>query len=145
MLKHFLANSNEDGRGGSSSDFDERLFWEYYSVPFRMGFLEGGAKAVMASYNAWNGTPMSVNPVLRSVVLKQWGADIVSGDGSAIARLVNPRHAFPNLEAAIVASLKAGINQFLERYADEVNAGLKDGLLSPADIDQALRPNSKKP
>ena len=32
----------------SSSDFDQRLFWEYYSVPFRMGFLEGGAKGVMA-------------------------------------------------------------------------------------------------
>jgi beta-glucosidase len=140
LLKHFLANSNEDNRAGSSSDFDERLFWEYYSVPFRIGFLEGGAKALMASYNAWNGTAMSVNPVLRSVVLKQWGADIVSGDGSAIARLVNPRHAFPNLEAAIVASLKAGINQFLERYADEVNAALKDGSLTPADIDQALRP-----
>src|SRR5271157_1599919 len=52
LLKHFLANSNEDHRNISSSDFDERLFWEYYSVPFRMGFLEGGAKAVMASYNA---------------------------------------------------------------------------------------------
>src|SRR5215469_7307931 len=49
LLKHFLANSNEDHRNASSSDFDERLFWEYYSVPFRMGFLEGGAKAVMAS------------------------------------------------------------------------------------------------
>jgi len=28
-----------------------------------MAFLEGGAKAVMASYNAWNGTPMAVNPI----------------------------------------------------------------------------------
>ena len=86
LLKHFLANSNEDNRAGSSSDFDERLFWEYYSVPFRMGFLEGGAKSLMASYNAWNGTAMAVNPVLRSIVFKQWGADIISGDGSAIAR-----------------------------------------------------------
>ena len=60
---------------------------------------------------------MAVNPVVRSVVFKQWGADIISGDGSAIARLVNPRHAFPNLEAAIVASLKAGINQYDREYA----------------------------
>ena len=69
LLKHFLANSNEDHRNISSSDFDERLFWEYYSVPFRMGFLEGGARAVMASYNAWNGTTMAVNPILRSCLL----------------------------------------------------------------------------
>jgi beta-glucosidase len=39
LLKHFLANSNEMFRTSSSSNFDQRLFWEYYSVPFRMGFL----------------------------------------------------------------------------------------------------------
>ena len=68
LLKHFLANSNEDHRNVSSSDFDERLFWEYYSVPFRMAFVEGGATAVMASYNAWNGTSMTIHPVLKSVL-----------------------------------------------------------------------------
>jgi len=52
LLKHFLANSNEHGRYGSSSDFDVRLLREYYSVPFRMGFVDGGARAYMASYNA---------------------------------------------------------------------------------------------
>ena len=70
LLKHFLANENEDDRNTSSSNFDERLFWEYYSVPFRMAFLDGGAKAVMASYNAWNGTTMAVNPILRSIVMR---------------------------------------------------------------------------
>jgi beta-glucosidase len=139
LLKHFLANSNEDARSSSSSDFDERLFWEYYAVPFRMGFLEGGARALMASYNAWNGTAMTVNPVLRSVVLKQWSGDVISSDGGAVAFLVNPRHMFPDQKAAVVASLKAGINQFLDRYADEVKAALKDGSLTMADIDEGLR------
>src|SRR6266487_2445890 len=55
LMKHFLANSNEDGRERLSSDFDERLFREYYSVPFRMGIIEGGSRAFMASYNAVNG------------------------------------------------------------------------------------------
>jgi beta-glucosidase len=140
LLKHFLANSNEDNRNGSSSDFDERLFWEYYSVPFRMGFLEGGAKALMASYNAWNGTAMTINPILRSIVLKQWGGEVLSSDGGAVALLVTARHLFPNQEAAVVASLKAGINQFLDRYADETKAALKSGSLTPEDIDAALRP-----
>src|ERR1035441_4556279 len=31
LLKHFLANSNENGRMRTSSDFDERLLREYYS------------------------------------------------------------------------------------------------------------------
>ncbi len=139
LLKHFLANSNEDRRNASSSNFDERLFWEYYSVPFRMGFLEGGAKAVMASYNAWNGTAMSVNPILRSIVRDQWGVDIISSDGGAVKLLVDPRHLFPNQEAAVVACLKAGVNQFLDRYAGEAKAALQDGSLTVADIDAALK------
>jgi beta-glucosidase len=31
LMKHFLANSNENNRFVNSSDFDERLFREYYS------------------------------------------------------------------------------------------------------------------
>ena len=140
LLKHFLANENENGRNSTSSDFDDRLFWEYYSVPFRMGFLEGGAKAVMASYNAWNGTPMSVNPILQSIVRDKWGVDVISSDGGAVTLLVNPRHLFPDQKAAVVACLKAGINQFLDRYKDETKAAVKDGEVTEAEIDALLRP-----
>jgi beta-glucosidase len=69
LMKHFLANSNEDGRDGSSSNFDERLFHEYYSVPFRMGIEQGGSQAFMTAYNAWNHIPMAANPLLRDVVM----------------------------------------------------------------------------
>src|ERR1700679_1289512 len=124
LLKHFLANSNQNHRNTSTSDFDERLFWEYYSVPFRMGFTEGGAKAVMASYNAWNGTTMVINPILKSIVREKWGVDIISSDGGAVKLLVDPRHLFPDQKAAVVACLKAGVNQFLDRYADETKAAL---------------------
>ncbi len=139
LLKHFLANSNEDLRNSSSSNFDERLFWEYYSVPFRMGFEEGGAKAVMASYNAWNGTPMAVNPILKSIVRDKWGVDVISSDGGAVKLLVDPRHLFPDQKAAVVACLKAGINQFLDKYADETKAALKDGSITEAEIDNLIR------
>jgi beta-glucosidase len=140
LLKHFLANSNENLRDSSSSDFDQRLFWEYYSVPFRMGFQEGGAKAVMASYNAWNGTTMAVNPILKSIVRDQWGVEVISSDGGAVHLLVDPRHLFPDHKAAVVACLKAGINQFLDRYVDETKAALKDGEITEAEIDELLRP-----
>ena len=49
-----------------------------------MGFLEGGAKAVMASYNAWNGTTMAVNPILKSIVRDKWGVEVISSDGGAV-------------------------------------------------------------
>ena len=140
LLKHFLANENEDDRNTSSSNFDERLFWEYYSVPFRMAFQDGGAKAVMASYNAWNGTTMDINPILRSIVIDKWGVDILSSDGGAVSLLVNQRHIFPNQEAAVVACLKAGINQFLDRYRGRSESRAQRRLLTEADIDNALRP-----
>jgi beta-glucosidase len=140
LLKHFLANSNEDFRTSSSSNFDQRLFWEYYSVPFRMGFLEGGAKGVMASYNAWNGTPMAINPILKSIVQKQWGVDVLSSDGGAVKLLVTSHKRFPNQQQAVVACLKAGINQFLDTYVDETRAAVKDGSVSEGEIDDLLRP-----
>ncbi|MBW8902030.1 MAG: glycoside hydrolase family 3 C-terminal domain-containing protein, partial [Massilia sp.] len=138
LMKHFLANSNENGRGSSSSNFDERLFREYYSVPFRMGF-EAGGKGVMASYNAWNGTPMGVHPLLNSLVIDQWGAEVVSSDGGAVKNLVQLYKRYPTQEAAVVACLKAGINQFLDTYKDELHAALKDGSATEADIDTVLR------
>lgn len=140
LLKHFLANSNEMFRTSSSSDFDQRLFWEYYSVPFRMGFLEGGAKGVMASYNAWNGVPMVINPILKSIVQKQWGVDVLSSDGGAVKLLVDPRKQFPDQKAAVVACLKAGINQFLDTYQDEMKSALKDGSITEKEVDELLRP-----
>jgi beta-glucosidase len=140
LLKHFLANSNENFRTSSSSNFDQRLFWEYYSVPFRMGFLEGGAKGVMASYNAWNGTPMATNPILNSIVQKQWGVDVLSSDGGAVKLLVTSHKRFANQQEAVVACLKAGINQFLDTYIDETKAAIKDGSVTEKEIDDLLRP-----
>ena len=126
LLKHFLANSNEDFRTSSSSDFDQRLFWEYYSVPFRMGFLDGGAKAVMASYNAWNGTPMVVNPILKSILQKQWGVDVLSSDGGAVKLLVNPRHAFPDQKSGCRRKPQ-GRHQSVPRYLPGRDQGRRQG------------------
>ena len=113
LMKHFLANENEDGRTYTSSDFDERLFREYYSVPFRMGFEEGGSRAVMASYNSWNGTPMMINPVLKDVVVNEWGNDgLICTDGGALGLLITDHKSFRDKEQGSAAAVKAGINRF---------------------------------
>ena len=138
LLKHFLANSNENGRGNSNSAFDDRLFHEYYAAPFRMAFQDGGARALMASYNAWNGTPMAVNPVIRDVVIGQWHADVVSSDGGAIGNLVKLFKRYPDQKTAAVAALKAGVNQYLDKYKDELRAAYKEGAVTVADLDDAL-------
>src|ERR1017187_3238091 len=136
LMKHFLANENEDGRTYTSSNFDARLFREYYSVPFRMGFEQGGSRAVMAAYNSWNGTPMMINPVLKDVVIKEWGNDgIIYTDGGALGLLITAHHAYPDKEHGVAAAIKAGINHFLDTYKDDLNKALKDGLVTEADID----------
>jgi beta-glucosidase len=140
LLKHFLANSNEDGRNSSSSDFDERLWREYYAKPFEMAIRQGGARAIMAAYNAVNGTPAHVHPMLRDIVMKEWGLDgIICTDGGGLRLLVSDHKAFPDLPAAAAACVKAGINFFLDRHKESVAEAVKRGLLTEAEIDQALR------
>ncbi len=140
LLKHFLANSNEDGRSSSSSDFDERLWREYYAKPFEMAVREGGSRAMMAAYNAVNGTPAHVHPMLREIVMGEWGLDgIICTDGGGLSLLVSAHEAFPDLPAAAAACIDAGINNFLDRYQEPVSAAIERGLLTEADLDGALR------
>jgi beta-glucosidase len=143
LLKHFLANSNEDTRDRSSSDFDERLLREYYSVPFRRGIVEGGARAFMAAYNAMNGIPMTVNPILRDIAINEWGQDGIICTDAGGMRLTVTAHKYYTDEAhAAAGSIKAGIGQFLERnFADPVRGALKQNLITEADIDRVLRGN----
>jgi beta-glucosidase len=139
LMKHFLANENEDGRTHTSSDFDERLFREYYSVPFRMGFEEGGSRAVMAAYNSWNGTPMLIHPVLKDVMIPEWGNDgLICSDGGALGLLITSHKSFADKEHGVAAAVKAGINNFLDTYIDDLRKALKDGLLTEAEMDPSL-------
>ena len=140
LMKHFLANSNEDGRGGSSSNFDERLFREYYSVPFRMGIENGGSRAFMASYNAYNGVPMTVQPALKEIAVREWGNNgIMCTDAGAMTNLVTQFKREPDLAHAAAASVKAGINQFLDDYEEPAKTAIHDRLLTEADVDEVLR------
>ncbi|MBN2393780.1 MAG: glycoside hydrolase family 3 C-terminal domain-containing protein [Anaerolineae bacterium] len=140
LLKHFFANSNEDERFKSSSNFDQRLFREYYSVPFRMGIMDGGARAYMAAYNAYNGIPCTVHPILKDITVNEWGQDgIICTDGGAFTLLMTGHHYYPDLELAAEAVIKSGINQFLDRYREAVQGAVDKGWLTEADLDTVLR------
>ena len=143
LLKHFFANSNEDKRESSSSDFDEQLFRDYYSVPFRMGFEDGGARCFMASYNEWNHIPCTVQPVIRDVAIKEWGVDgVICTDGGAAANLTNPdrQDYYTNATEAAVGEVNAGINQYLDNtFATGIRNALHQNLLTESDLDQNIK------
>jgi beta-glucosidase len=141
LLKHFFANSNEDGRTRTSSDFDEALFEEYYGMPFRIAIQEGGARCFMASYNAWNKVPCTVQPAINDVAIKLWGLDgIVSTDAGSLPNLVRQHRFFTNEVIAAAACVKAGINQFLDgSYRADLQSALTSNLVTEADIDRVLK------
>ncbi|MDQ5851542.1 MAG: glycoside hydrolase family 3 C-terminal domain-containing protein [Chloroflexota bacterium] len=142
LLKHFLANSNEDDRLHSSSDFDERLLREYYSVPFRMGIVEGGARCYMAAYNAHNGIPCTVHPMLKAITREEWGVDgIICTDFRGMSNLVFKHQTHADLPQAAAASLTAGISKFLDDHGEPLRGALAQGLLSEAEIDTAVANN----
>ena len=142
LMKHFLANSNEDGRDSTSSNYDERLFREYYSYPFYKGITEGGCRAFMASYNAWNGIPMCVHPCLNEVARQEWGNNgIICTDGGAFSMLVNAHHYYPDLTTAAAAVVKAGTSQYLDRYQPYLKEAVEKGLVTEQEIENVIKGN----
>jgi beta-glucosidase len=142
LMKHFLANSNENNRSYNSSDFDERLFREYYSYGFYKGVTDGGSQAFMAAYNNYNGIPCAVNPVLRQVTMKDWGLrGIISTDGGGFKQLVNTHAYFPSLPVAAAECIKAGITMFLDDYRASVKEAFDKGLVTEKEIEDAIYGN----
>ncbi len=142
LMKHFLANSNENNRSYNSSDFDERLFREYYSYAFYKGVTEGGSQAFMTAYNKYNGIPCTVHPVLRNVTMKDWGLrGIISTDGGAFKQLINTHAYYPSLGEAAAGCIKAGITMFLDDYRSSVVEALDKGLVTEKEIEEAIYGN----
>lgn len=143
LMKHFLSNSNEYGRTFSSSNYSDKLFREYYAYPFYKGVTEGGSQALMTAYNAYNGTPCIMHPVLRNIVMKEWGLNgTLLTDGGAFRLLLSDHKRFDNDRAAAAAAcIKAGITKFLDEYKDAVYEALHRKLISVEDIEKTIRGN----
>ncbi|MCD8264444.1 MAG: glycoside hydrolase family 3 C-terminal domain-containing protein [Tannerellaceae bacterium] len=142
LMKHFLANSHEYGRTFTSSDFNDKLFREYYSYPFYKGITEGGCQAIMTAYNAYNGIPCTIHPVLKSVVIDEWGLNgTILTDGGAFGQLLTQHHYFDNRAEAAAACIQAGTTKFLDTYTDAIYDALQQNLITEKDIERNIRGN----
>jgi len=140
LMKHFLANSNENNRFINSSDFDERLFYEYYGYAFYKGIVKGGSRAYMTAYNKYNGIPCHVHPVLKEVTVEEWGQNgIICTDGGGFGRLVSSHKYYPDLTEAAAACIKAGINMFLDRYKEPLVEAIEKRMITEEEINNAVR------
>jgi len=72
--KHFAANSQELRRMAMNAVVDERTLREIYLTGFEIAVKEGGAKALMTSYNQVNGTYSNENThLLKDILREEWG------------------------------------------------------------------------
>jgi beta-glucosidase len=144
-LKHWLGNNNETNRNTSSSDFDERLLREYYAAPFEHAIRVAKAQGIMTAYNKLNGVASAVSPLLKSLVLGEWGFEgVLQTDAYVPATLVENQKAYPDYPTAVAAIVKAGTPLILQDQAGfrtHIENAYNMGLMTVAEMDAALRGN----
>ena len=146
LLKHFFAYNNEGGRDTTSSVVRPRVLHEYDLPPFRAPIEAGVAVGVMPSYNLVNGRPNHVSPLINRC-LRSWTADelIVCSDAHAPSNLVQTERYFADHAASHAAAIKAGLDSFTDNGTDpgpttaRIRKALRHGLITPADVDRAVR------
>lgn len=141
-LKHFLANNNETRRTSSDSVMDERDLREYYLVPFQKAIVEARAQSFMTAYNLVNGKPCTAHPILRGIVIKEWGFDgMICTDAGGMPNLMRSQKVVDSLPEAAAMAIKAGVSVFLDRHADATKEALAKELLTEADIVDRVKGN----
>ena len=141
LMKHFLANSNEDNRYGTDSRFDESLFRDYYSYGFWKG-AKAGAQSVMTAYNRYNGIPCEANPFIKDILNKEWGMNgTIVNDAGALRFMVSAHNYAKDINEAIKMSLEAGLTRFIDSNFQQVKTAYDAGYISDELLDARTKGN----
>jgi beta-glucosidase len=140
-LKHYAVNNVEKDRQSLSATVSERMLHEYWLPHFRDAIVEGRAQSVMASYNAINGVPSNINPLLLTEILKkQWGFQgfVVSDLGGVNTMVKGHMQGKMTYEDAVAKSLIAGCDFSDKEFETYIPAAVRQGLLPQERLDDAL-------
>jgi beta-glucosidase len=132
VVKHFIANSQETNRMTDSSDVSERTLEEIYAPQYETAVKQGGAGAVMCSYNRINGVYACENPSTLGILDDQFGFTgfVVSDWGGT---------------HSTVASAKAGLDMEMSTapgtyYGSALQTAVQDGQVPMGTLnDMVLR------
>jgi beta-glucosidase len=140
-VKHYAVHSGpEPERHGFDAKVDERDMRETYLPAFRATILEGRAEGLMCAYNSLNGEPACANKKLFDILRREWafGGHVVS-DCAAVEDIWRG-HKFKQTEAeASAAAVKTGTDLTCGREYRSLTQAVKDGLITEAEIDVAVR------
>jgi len=140
--KHFAVHSGpEPSRHTFDAVVSEKDLRETYLPHFEAAVKEGGAYSVMCAYNSVDGLPACANPrLLEDILRKEWGFQgYVVSDCGAIGDIYLHHKTSPTPEAGVAAALKAGTDLNCGTEYEHVLPAVKQGLVSQAVVDQALR------
>jgi len=140
-LKHYAVNNVEQDRQSLSAAVSERMLHEYWLPHFRDCIVEGQAQSVMASYNAINGVPSNINPLLLTEILKkQWGfAGFVVSDLGGVNTMVRGHmKGRMTYEDAVAQSLIAGCDFSDREFEKYIPVAVRQGLLPEERVNDAL-------
>ncbi|HYO63791.1 MAG TPA: glycoside hydrolase family 3 C-terminal domain-containing protein [Pyrinomonadaceae bacterium] len=139
--KHYAVHSGpEPERHGFDARADERDMRETYLPAFRATVVEARAEGVMCAYNRTNGEPACANKKLFDILRREWKfAGHVVSDCGAIEDIWK-RHRFAKTEAeAAAVAVKSGTDLTCGREYLSLTQAVRDGLITEAEIDAALR------
>lgn len=128
-LKHFAANNQEIDRASLSVEVDERTLRELYLKSFEIAVKEGHPSSVMTAHNRINGLKCAENEFLLKGILKsEWNYD-----GLVMTDWGDAKNAALALKCGIDLAMPYKSSSFAE-----IKKGLENGIISEADIDEAV-------
>jgi beta-glucosidase len=129
-VKHFVCNDAEFERFTISSEVDERTMRELYLVPFEIAVKEGGALAIMCSYNRVNGRWVTQQRELLTEILREeWGFE---------GLVMTDWYATVDTDASLQAGLDLEMPGPGRGLGASLVAAVKEGRVDEEDLDAAL-------
>lgn len=141
-LKHYAVNNAETDRHKLDAQVSERILHEYWLPHWRDAVVEGKACSLMASYNAINGKPNTINHWLLTDLLKhEWQHEgFVVSDLGGVQRMVEGHEKGQmNYEDAVAQAVMAGCDFSDREFMVNVPGAVRNGKLSEERLNDALR------
>ena len=143
-VKHYAVNNQEFQRTQSNSVVDDRTLHEIYLPAFKAAVQEGGAWAIMGSYNLYNGQYNCHNKKLLVDILKgDWGFDgvVVSDWGGCRDDEEAVLNGLDIEMGTWTNGLRGAASDSYRNYhmADPYLKGLREGKYTTKELDDKVR------
>lgn len=140
-VKHFaLYGGAEGGRDYNTVDMSRQRMFNEYMEPYKAA-VEVGAGSFMASFNEFEGIPVTANKYLLTDVLRnKWGFDgFVVSDYTGVMEMV--MHGIGDYATVAARAIAAGCDMDMvsSLFVKTLKKSLQKGIVSQEQIDKACR------